>query len=442
MRPIDDRTGTPATLGDDGQVRHGRSSHGAFTRTHEEPRRMLEALLGVPFSEGNRIDVLRNGDEIFPAWLEAIGQSTRSIDLLAYLWGKGPITREVGDALVDRARAGVRVRVLLDALGSKGIDRSILGDLRGAGAQVAFYRPVPNWRITAVNARTHRRALICDEEVAFTGGTGIDRAWTGAGRTRGDWRDTAFRLRGPVVDGVRGAFATAWIQTPHPLLAAEDRFPALPPAGNAAVQVLRSASQPGWNDSMVALVALLQLARERVDISTPYARMPVHLLHLVTGAARRGVQVRLLVPGPHVDHPLVRLQGDHDHDALLNAGVEIWCYQPSMLHTKAVTVDGRLAMVGSVNFDARALVLNEQVALVVSDAATTAALDRDFEEDLEHSRQMTREEWSRRGRRRQVLETVAHAAGRPVRGMGAAGMTGVRPGLPWRGRKWPVGRSE
>ena len=410
--------------------------------TEVEPRRVLEGLLGIPFTEGNRIDVLRNGNEIFPAWLEAIGQATRSIDLLAYLWGKGPISGEVAGALAGRARAGVRVRVLLDALGSKGIDRSHVDDLRVAGAQVAFYRPVPNWRITAVNARTHRRALICDEEVAFTGGVGIDQAWTGDRRSRGDWRDTGFRVRGPAVDGVRGAFTTAWVQTPHPLVGTQDRFPALPSPGDAAVQVVRSASQPGWNDSMVALIALLQIARERVDISTPYARMPVHLLRLVTAAARRGVRVRLLVPGPHVDHPLVRLQGDHDHEALLDAGVEIWCYQPSILHSKVVTVDGRLAMVGSVNVDARSLVLNEQVALVVDHAATTATLERDFEEDLLHSVQITRDEWRRRGRRKRILETAAHAAGRPLRGMGAAGMTGLRPGWPWRGRDGPGGRSD
>ena len=405
--------------------------------TQHEPQRVLEALLGVPFTEGNRIDVLRDGSEIFPAWLEAIGEATRSVDLLAYLWGKGAISRQIAEALIERARAGVRVRVLLDAMGSKGIDRSIVGDLRDAGAEVLFFRPVPTWRVTAINARTHRRALICDEEVAFTGGTGIDRAWTGGGRAAGNWRDTGFRLRGPVVDGVRGAFITTWVQTPHALIGPQDRFPPLSHAGNAAVQVLRSASQPGWNDAMVALIALLHTAQQRVQITTPYARIPVRLLELLTATARRGVQVRLLLPGPHVDHPLVRLQGDHDRQALLDAGVEIWGYQPSMLHTKVVTVDGQLAMVGSTNVDARSLVLNEQVALVVADAETTADLDRHFEDDLLHSRRTTSENWKKRGRRKRILESAAHTVGRPIRGMGAAGMTGPTPGMP-KGR-WTSG---
>ena len=390
-------------------------------------RRMLEGLLGVPFTEGNRIDVLRNGDEIFPAWLDEIRRATRSVDLLTYLWGKGSITDEIADALAARARAGVRVRVLLDALGSKGVDREQVARMRSAGAQVAFYRPALNWRITVINARTHRRALICDEQVAFTGGTGTDTAWTGSGRTEGNWRDTGVRLRGPAVDGVRGAFAASWVQAPHSLISGRDQFPDQEHHGDAAVQTLRPASQPGWNDAVVALIALLHGARERVRISTPYARLPSRLLDVVTATARRGVQVELLLPGPHVDHPLVTLQGQHVREALLAAGVDIWLYQPSMLHAKVVTVDHRFSMVGSVNVDARSLVLNEQVALVIDHAATTATLDHHFDEDLARSRQLTAGEWAARGRRQRLLESVAHTAGRPMRGMDADGMTRPKP---------------
>ncbi len=421
-------------LGEDERAQDGPSPPEGAQTPRRESRRVLEALLGIPFTEGNRIDVLRNGEEIFPAWLEAIRGATRSIDLLAYLWGKGPITHEIAGALSERSRAGVRVRILLDALGSKGVDRALLADLRASGAQVTFFRPLPNWRLTVINARTHRRALICDEEVTFTGGTGIDEAWTGGGRSPGDWRDTAFRVRGPAVDGIRAAFTAAWVQTPQPLIGPPDRFPPQERAGDAAVQVLRPASQPGWNDALVALLALLQTAEDRVNISTPYARMPLRLLDALTATVQRGVAVRLLVPGPHVDHPFVRLQGDHHHDDLLEAGIELWCYQPSMFHTKAITVDGRLAMVGTVNFDARSLVLNEQVALVIDDRSSAAALDRHFEQDLGHSEKMTLGQWTQRGRRRRVVEAVAHAVGRPVRGMGAAGMTGPMPWLARRGR--------
>lgn len=405
-----------------------------------EIQRVFEALLGVPFTEGNRIDILRNGEEIFPAWLEAIGAATRSVDLMSYLWGKGDIAHQLAGALAERARAGVRVRVLLDALGAKGIDRSLVREMRSAGAEVVFYRPVPNWRLTVLNARTHRRALVCDEELAFTGGTGIDRAWGGDGRSPGNWRDTSFRLRGPVVNGVRGAFATAWSQTPMPLTGEADHFPRLAAAGDTAVQVLRPSSEPGWNEAMAALIGMLDTAQERVRITTPYARLPIRLLDMVTDTARRGVQVQLLLPGQHVDHPLARLQGDHDHQSLLDAGVEIWRYQPSMLHAKVVTVDGRLAMTGSTNIDARSLVLNEQVVLMISDTAVTEALDRDFDADLADSIRTTPEDWAQRSRRHRVLESVVHAAGRPVRGMGAAGMTGSWPLRPARGRR-PGGES-
>lgn len=416
-------------------TRSSESGHGVG-----DPRRVLEALLGVPFTEGNSVEVLCNGEEIFPAWIKEIQQATRSIDLMSFLWGRGPITAEVTKALAERAQAGVRVRVLLDAMGSKGTPPSQVAQLRAAGAQVRFFRPTPTWRLTVINARTHRRALVCDGQVAFTGGTGIDRAWSGHGRNRGDWRDTAVCVRGPAVDGIRGAFAASWVQTPHDLIDEFDRFPTLPPAGTAAVQSLRPASQPGWNDAVVAYLALLYTARDRVRIATPYLRLPSRLLAAVTATARRGVQVQLLVPGPHVDHPLVRLQGQHDHAALLRAGVELWGYQPSMLHAKVTTVDGRLSMVGSTNFDARSLVLNEQIALLIDDPVTTSTLDASFDADLTLSHRITPEEWAQRGRRQRFLESLAHAAGYPVRGMGAAGMTGLsHSAVPHRRRRRRAG---
>lgn len=383
--------------------------------------------MGVPFTEGNHVEVLRNGEEIFPSWLEEMRGATRSIDLLSFLWGKGQITDEVADALADRACAGVRVRVLLDAMGSKGTPHAQVEMLRAAGVSVQFFRPSPTWRLTVVNARTHRRVLICDERVAFTGGTGIDRAWVGDGRSVGSWRDTAVRLRGPAVDGLRGAFTASWVQTPNHLIDDRDDFPTHPSAGATSVQALRPASQPGWNDAVVACLALLHTSAQRVRIATPYLRLPRRLLEAICATAGRGVQVQLLIPGPHVDHPLVRLQGQHNFGALLAAGVEIWCYQPSMMHTKVVTVDDRFAMVGSTNLDARSLVLNEQTALVFDDPVTTSTLDSDFDADLLRSHRIAAEEWAERGRGQKVLTSVAHAAGYPVRGMGARAMTGPAP---------------
>lgn len=389
-------------------------------------RAVLESVLGVPFTTGNVVDVLRNGNEVFPAVLGDIRSASRSIDLLWFLWGHGQVTRDVAAALSDRARNGVRVRVLLDGFGAKGIDRNLLRAMRSAGCDVRFYRPVRTWRITALNKRTHRRVLVCDGRVGLTGGTGIDEAWTGNGLDPASWRDTAVRLRGPAVAGLQAAFTTAWAGAGHPLRM-DDDVPVLEAAGRSPVQVLRPASTPGWNDAMLALEALFQLARTRVRVVTPYTRLPRPLLETVVAARRREVQVQLLVPGPHVDRPVVHLQGQRGYAPLLEAGVEIWRYGPSMLHSKFVTVDGVLAMLGTTNLDSRSLALNEQVALLVADPDVVATLDRDVDEDLTRSTPIDPVEWARRGTRARALETVAGAVGLPLRGLGARGLRGRTP---------------
>ncbi|MGY1827684.1 phospholipase D-like domain-containing protein [Blastococcus sp. SYSU DS0541] len=394
-------------------------------------RRVVESLLGVPFTEGNRVDVLRDGDETFPALLEAIAAARRSVDLLWFSWRGGEISHEVAGALAQRAQDGVRVRVLLDGYGAKHMDRGDLRALRGAGCIVYFYRPMHSFRVTAWNMRTHRRVLVCDEQVGFTGGTGIDSTWTGSGRQPGDWRDTAFRVRGPAVAGLRAAFVSAWMQAqvrlPGGLVSAEDEFPELPPAGTTAVQVFRTSSQPGWSEAAVAIAALLQAARQDVRITTPYIRLPRWLRQLLCDTARRGVRVRVLVSGPHQERPSVHLQAELDFQPLLDAGVEIWRYQPSLLHAKVVSVDGAVALVGTTNVDVRSLALNEQVGLVLDDPVVVGVLDRHFADDLSLSERVDAGRWRDRGLRRRALEVAADVVGRPLRGMGAAGLAGRRP---------------
>lgn len=391
-----------------------------------DPRNVLEAMLGVPFTDGNLVEVLRNGDEAFPAMLAEIRRCTRSIDLLWFLWGKGAITGEVAAVLAERARAGVRVRVLLDAFGSKGTERALVRDMRGAGCQVGFYHPV-NWRVTALNLRTHRRVLVCDETVAFTGGIGIDQAWTGDASTPANWRDNGYRVQGPAVAGIRSAFAMAWVQGPDALVTPADEFPALAAAGRAAVQVLRPSSMPGLNDAAVAVIALLYLADHRVRIATPYSRLPRRLRDLVTETARRGVHVQLLVPGPHVDRRLIHVQGQHEYQRLLDAGVEIWQFQPTMLHTKIMTVDSRFALVGTTNLDARSVALNEQVGLVIDDPETVAVLDGHYDDDVNRSTRLDPAQWAARPAKRRMAESIATTAGFPLRGLGSAGLWGRRP---------------
>ena len=390
-------------------------------------RRPLEALIGVPFTDGNAVEVLRNGTEVFPALLSAVRGATRSVDMVWFLWGLGDVTEVVAAALADRARAGVRVRVLLDGFGSQGIAPHLLDGMRDAGCDVLFYSPLRSWRITNANMRTHRRVLVCDEQLAITGGTGVDRAWTGDAEDPAHWRDTAFRVRGPAVDGIRGAFATDWAQAPRPLLGPPDDFPPQPVAGPSAVQVVRAGSQPGWNECAVALLTFLQLARERVRVSTPYVRLPRRFREELTAAAGRGLHVQLLVNGPHADRRWVQMQGERDYAELLDGGVDIWQYQPTYTHAKILTVDRRMAMVGTANLDVRSYALNQQNALVIDDQEVTGRLDADLDDDLAVSEQLTPRSWRSRSARQQALSTVADLVGRPLRGLGSDGLFGRRP---------------
>ncbi|GAB3349405.1 phospholipase D-like domain-containing protein [Modestobacter lapidis] len=411
----------------------------------DELRAVLEGLLGVPFTEGNRIDVLRNGEETFPAMLAAISAAERSIDMLWFAWRDSDIGRRIADALADRAGRGVRVRVLLDAYGTKMIGRDTVTRLRDAGCSVLFYRLLPGARPTVWNLRSHRRVLVCDETVALTGGTGVADTWGGDGDRPGSWRDTAYLVRGPAVAGVRAGFALPWLQAQarggrDGVLSAEDRFPPLTAQGSTAVQVLRPASAPGWNEAALAIAALLQSARHQVRVTTPYLRLPRWLRELIVATADRGVAVSLLVSGPHRERPSVHLQGQREYQRLLDAGVEIWRYQPTLLHTKVVTVDGELAMVGTANLDVRSLALNEQLCLVVADRAVVGTLDDHFDDDLTVSTRVDAERWRARPVTHRVLEAAADVVGRPLRGLGSLGLVGRRPGRGfWTGPSHPEG---
>ncbi|WP_242611355.1 phospholipase D-like domain-containing protein [Blastococcus saxobsidens] len=320
---------------------------------------------------------------------------------------------------------------MLDGYGGKHIDRHDLRRMRDAGCAVHFHRPLHTARVSVWNFRDHRRVLVCDETVAFTGGAGVDEAWTGDGHHPGSWRDTAFRVEGPAVAGLRSPFVQAWMQArvclPGRLVSGLDRFPELGRAGNTAVQVLRTPSQPGWNEAAIAVSALLRSARDHVAITTPYMRLPRWLRLLLQDAAGRGVRIQVLTGGPHVERRAVHLQGELDFQPLLDSGVEIWRYQPSLMHAKVITVDGVVAMVGTANVDTRSFALNDQVCLLLDDPAVTALLDQHFADDLTRSRRVDPEEWRGRGLRRRAVEVAADVVGRPLRGWGAVGLAGRRP---------------
>lgn len=368
-------------------------------------RRVLEGLLGIPATDGNRIGVLRNGDEIFPAMLGAIEEAERSIDFLTFIYWTGQIAEDFARALAKRAAAGVRVRVLLDGVGARLMDRGLVDEMTDAGAQVEWFRPPVQWRVWQVEHRTHRKVLVCDERVGFTGGVGIAEEWCGDARHPGEWRDTHFQVEGPAVDGLRGAFVGNWLETGKALFD-EDEFADVEPAGDSCVQVVRGGAGVGWSDIAILLRALVQLAEHRIRITTAYFTPDKTFIRLLCEAVERGVQVQVVTPGPHADKRIVQLASEADYEALLDAGVELWNYQPTMLHAKVVTVDDAVACVGSSNINSRSMARDDEVSMVLFDPGLTALLDGQTDDDLAQSVRLEEARWAHRSLPQKVLETA------------------------------------
>jgi cardiolipin synthase A/B len=380
-------------------------------RRSEQYCRVLTAVSGVPVTPGNQVDLLRNGDEIFPAMLDGIDRAERSIDLLTFVYWAGDIGSEFARRLSQRARAGVRVRVLLDGVGAKPIDRELVELMRSGGADVRFFRPPDPRHPFRATHRTHRKVMICDEENGFTGGVGIADVWLGDGRSEDSWRDTHARVRGPAVAALRAAFLDNWVET-EPVLfdAAVDRFPPHDRSGRSEIQVIKGTAEPGWNDVSMTVRSLVELAEERLRVTTAYFVPDDDLRLRLCRAAERGVDVQLLVPGPRADKRFVQLAGEACYRSLLDAGVQIWCYQPSMLHAKVLTADRSVAVLGSANCNHRSTSLDDEVVVVVFDEAVAEELDEHFEEDLDHSRAIDLGRWRRRRAGPRVLERVTTLA--------------------------------
>lgn len=376
-------------------------------------RRTLEGVLGVPATEGNRIDVLRNGDQIFPALFDAVAAARHTIDFLTYIYWRGEVGTEMARLLSDRARAGVRVRVLLDGLGSRPIRRELVAGMEAAGVHVCWFRPPRLHRLWQLNHRTHRKILVVDEAVGFTGGVGISDSWLGDARGPDEWRDTHFRVTGPAVDGLRSAFLDNWAETQPDLFEdGVDRFPQQPQPGTAVVQCIRGASETGWSDVATLYRTLLQVAKREVRITTAYFVPDADLTERMCAAADRGVAVRLLLPGLHADKRFVQLAGEADYQELLEHGVDIWHFQPSMLHAKVMTVDGLLANIGSANLNARSVTWDEEINLVALDPGIVEILNAQFDEDLDRSIRIRPSRWRHRPTRQHAMENLMASARR------------------------------
>ncbi len=376
--------------------------------THDPQfRRAMGALLGPPLVGGNRAQELLNGEQIFPAMLAAIRSAQHTITFETYIYWSGDIGREFADALSERARAGVKVHVLLDWLGSAKIDDSFLEEMRAAGVEIRKFHK-PSWyNLVRLNNRTHRKLLVIDGKTGFTGGVGIAPKWTGAGQDADHWRDSHFRIEGPVVAQMQSVFMDNWLKVTGQVMHGEAYFPALKAVGNSDAQVF-SSSPSGGSESMQLMYQLSITAADRaIDLSSAYFVPDELTSKALTDALKRGVKIRIITPGEIIDTETVRAASRGSWGALLKAGAEIYEYQPTMYHCKVMIVDKLLVSVGSTNFDNRSFRLNDEANLNVYDTAFAERQTGIFEDDLRHARQVTYEAWANRPWKEKLMERLA-----------------------------------
>ena len=370
-------------------------------------RRELGILLGPPIVGGNRVVNLENGVEIFPAMLESIRGARSTITFETYIYWSGRVGKLFAEALAERARAGVRVHVLLDWVGSQKIEPELIETMKSAGVEVHRYHPLHWYHLARMNNRTHRKLLVVDGRVGFTGGVGISDAWDGNAQDGDHWRDSHYRIKGPAVAQMQSAFMDNWIKTTGRVLQGVEYFPELQPVGDAPGQVFTS-SPTGGADSMQLMYLLSITGAERtIDLSAAYFVPDSLTLKALLDAMRRGVRLRIVVPGHHVDSHVVKKASRAMWGELLQAGAEFYEFQPAMFHCKALVVDGLLVSVGSTNFDNRSFRLNDEANLNVYDAEFAAAVTRVFEQDIARSHRVTHEEWRARPWRERAVERVS-----------------------------------
>jgi cardiolipin synthase len=364
-------------------------------------RRLVAALGSGSFHPRNKIDVLQNGEVYYPAELEAIRQARHSVNIEAYIFKRGRVTREFLDVLTERARAGVEVNMVIDAVGSFTTRKRYFKELTAAGGRVRFYHPIRWYTLPRINNRTHRELVVVDGKVGFIGGAGFGDHWRydhGRGGGKRRWRDAMFRVEGPAVRDLQAAFAENWLETSGEVLADMEYFRWCEECGESSAMVVASSPSTGRSArNRMIFQTLLAAAQKSIHITTPYFLPDRYArAELVRAVEERGVEVKVVVPGSHADHLLTRRSSRRLFGKLLRAGAKIYEYQPAMIHTKVLLVDGQWSVVGSTNFDHRSFGINDEVNLIVSDPEIAARLERDFAEDLAHSKAVSYRDWSRR----------------------------------------------
>jgi len=369
--------------------------------------RAMGVLLGPSLVEGNRVDTLLNGDQIFRAMLEAIRSASKTITFETYIYWSGDIGRTFADALSERAKNGVKVHVLLDWVGSQKMDKESLASMRNAGVQVEQYHPVKWYTLGKLNNRTHRKLLVVDGRIGFTGGVGIADKWTGNAQDPEHWRDTHYRIEGPAVAQMQAAFMDNWTKIRGAVMHTAEYFPALETVGPQYAQIFHSSIEGGADSMHLMYLLSIAAATKTIHLSMAYFAPDEIALAALIAAVKRGVKVQIILPGPYSDAALVQNASRAQWGALLKAGAEIYQYQPTMYHCKVLVVDGVWTSVGSTNFDNRSFRLNDEANLNVYDKDIAERQIADFGEDLKKSRKVTYEEWAARPWTEKVREHAA-----------------------------------
>ncbi|MDZ4128734.1 MAG: phospholipase D-like domain-containing protein [Hydrogenophaga sp.] len=375
----------------------------------DDPRFVQElgVLLGPPFLPGTQAQALLNGDEIFPPMLAAIRGAQVSITFETYIYWSGDIGRRFAEALAERARAGVKVHVLLDWVGSAKMDEDLMATMEQAGVQVQRFHP-PHWsNLGRLNNRTHRKLLIADGRLGFTGGVGVAPQWTGRAQDPEHWRDTHFQVEGPVVAQMQSVFIDNWIKVTGDVLHGPDYFPALAPVGPSLAQMFSSSPSGGSESMQLMYLLAITAATRTIDLSAAYFVPDDLTLQALTGALKRGVKLRIVVPGEHIDSDTVRNASRATWGPLLQAGATIAEYVPTMYHCKLLIVDGLLTSVGSTNFDNRSFRLNDEATLNIVDQDFARIQTATFEADLALAKPVTYAQWQARPVREKFTEWLA-----------------------------------
>ena len=364
-------------------------------------------MMGPAVIGGNHVEVLINGDQIFPSMLSAIRAAQKTITFESFIYWSESIGDEFAEALAERSRAGIKVHLLVDAVGSSKLDSKQIEKMVVAGVELRKYRPLRWYNLAKMNNRTHRKLLVVDGRIGFTGGVGIAGQWTGNAQDPQHWRDSHFRVEGPVVAQMQSVLINNWTKTTGIVLHGEDYFPALEPVGTKMAQMF-SSSPTGGSESM-ALMYLLTItaATVSIDLANSYFLPDALLRQALVAAAQRGVRIRIITPGKYMDQTLVGVASRECWGELLAAGIEMYEYLPTMFHCKALIVDQLLVSVGSTNFDERSFRLNDEANLNIFDAEFAQAQTAVFEHDLCNTHRVTLAEWQERPRSNKVGEFIA-----------------------------------